>query len=203
VNLEVEQKLEPKIVAVEGAAAAETMGVDLKSFGGDEVVLRPGDTDAAVNDAAGIEVGYDVLIGSVTDSQGNVYPSPHAERVTVTSVDTAAKTFSWDPEQPLVNYHLTGEYVIKSRLNIFGIVGIIITLLVLFAGKVRLPELVRNAFGWFLGFAFLAAFVYLAVILILEGSQYSIILGIGALLAPSIAIFAWLRDRVASKQLKL
>jgi hypothetical protein len=203
VNLEVEQKLEPKIVTVEGATAAETTAVDLKSFGSDEVVLRPGDTDAAVNDAAGLEVGYDVLIGSVTDSKGNVYPSPHAERVTVTSVDTAAKTFSWDPKQPLVNYHMTGEYVIKSRLNIFGIVGIIITLLVLFAGKVRLPELVRNAFGWFLGFAFLAAFVYLAVILILEGSQYSIILGIGALLAPGIAIFAWLRDRAASKKLNL
>ena len=203
VNLEVDQRLEPKIVPVEGAAAAETSTVDLRSFGGDEVVLRPGDTDAAVNDTAGIEVGHDVLIGSVTDSEGNVYPSPHAERVTVASVDPAAKTFSWDPKQPLVNYHLTGEYVIKSRSNIFGIVGIIITLLVLFAGKVRLPEIIRNAFGWFLGFAFLAAFVYLAVILLLEGSRYSIILGIGALLAPSIAIFAWLRDRAAARKLNL
>ncbi|OGD75401.1 MAG: hypothetical protein A2Y64_09195 [Candidatus Coatesbacteria bacterium RBG_13_66_14] len=203
VNLEVEQKLEPKIVSVEGGAAAETTALDLKSFGGEEVVLRPGDTDAAVSDAAGIEVGYDVLIGSVTDSSGNVYPSPHAERVTVTSVDPATKTFSWDPKQPLVNYHLTGEYVIKSRTNIFGIIGIIITLLILFAGKVRLPEVIRNAFGWFLGFAFLAAFVYLAVILILEGSQYSIILGIGALLAPGIAIFAWLRDRAAARKLNL
>jgi hypothetical protein len=203
VNLEVEQKLEPKIVPIEGAAAEETTAVDLKSFGEDEVVLRPGDTDAAVADSAGIEVGHDVLIGSVTDSEGNVYPSPHAERVTVTAVDAAAKTFSWDPKQPLQNYHLTGEYVIKSRSNVFGIVGIIITLLVLFAGKVRLPEMVRNAFGWFLGFAFLAAFVYLAVVLLLEGSSYSIILGIGALLAPGIAIFAWLRDRAAAKKLNI
>jgi len=203
VNLEVEQKLEPKIVSVEGATAAETTAVDLKSFGGDEVVLRPGDTDAAVADAAGIEVGYDVLIGSVTDSEGNVYPSPHAERVTVTSVDTATKTFSWDPEQPLVNYHLTGEYVIKSRSNVFGIIGIIITLLIIIAGKVRLPEIIRNAFGWFLGFAFLLVFIYLAVILLLEGSRYSVILGIGALLPPGIAIFAWLRDRVAARKLNL
>ncbi|MCX7021619.1 MAG: hypothetical protein NTW26_04965 [bacterium] len=203
VNLVVEQKLEPKIVSVEGGTAAETSALDLKSFGGDEVVLRPGDTEAAVADAAGIEVGYDVLIGSVTDSRGNVYPSPHAERVTVTAVDTAAKTIFWDPKQPLVNYHLSGEYVIKSRPNIFGIIGIIITLLLLFAGKVRLPEIVRNVFGWFLGFAFLLIFVYLAVILILEGSQFSIILGIGSLFAPGIAIFAWLRDRAAAKKLNL
>jgi len=203
VNLEVEQKLEPKIAPVEGGAVAETTAVDLKSFGGEEVVLRPGDTDAAVADTAGIEVGYDVLIGSVTDSEGNVYPSPHAERVTVTSVDTAAKNIFWDPKQPLVNYHLTGEHVIKSRSNIFGIIGIIITLLIIFAGKVRLPEIIHNAFGWFLGFAFLAVFLYLAVILLLEGSQYSIVLGIGALLAPGIAIFAWLRDRAASRKLNL
>ncbi len=202
INLSVERKLEPKIPIVTGTAE-EAVTLDLMSFGNDEVVLRPGDTDAAVADASGIEVGYEVAIGSVTDSEGNAYPSPHAEFRTVTSVDTAAKTFSWDPNQPLQHYHLAGEYVIKSRTNIIGIIGIIVTLLVLFAGRVRLPEMVRSAFGWFLGFAFLLAFLYLAVILLIEGGRYNIILGIGALLAPGIAIFAWLRDRAAAKELNL
>jgi hypothetical protein len=202
INLEVERRLEPKILPVAGAAE-ETTAVDLKSFAADEVVLRPGDTDAAVADASGLEVGHEVLIGSVTDSTGNVYPSPHAERVTVVAVDTAAKTFSWDPDQPLENYHLTGEYVIKSRTNIIGILGIIVTLLVIFAGKVRLPEMIRNAFGWFLGFAFLLTFVYLAVTFFIDGSRYAIILGVGALLAPGIAVFAWLRDRAAARKLNL
>ena len=160
-------------------------------------------SDAAVADASGLEVGQDVLIGSVTDSAGNVYPSPNAERVTVTGVDTAAKTFYWNANQPLEHYHLAGEHVIKSRTNIVGIIGIIITLLVIFAGKVRLPEMIRNAFGWFLGFVFLLVFLYLAVIFLIDGSRYAIILGIGALLAPGIAVFAWLRDRAAAKKLNL
>ncbi len=200
VNLEVQRKLEPKVMSVEGGSA-EVGALNLEAFRDRELVLSPGDVEAGVDDTSGIEVGYEVTIGTVSDSEGNIYPSPNSEVVTVTSVDSAAKLFTWSADDALENYHLTGEYIIKSRTNILGIIGIIITLLVIVAGKVKLPEAIKNGFGWLLGFGWLALFVYLAVTFLTQGGYWATVLGIAALLAPAIAIFIWLRDRAAIKKL--
>ena len=53
-----------------------------------------------------------------------------------------------------------------------------------------------------LAFAFLLAFIYLAVVLIAEGGT-AIILGAGAILAIVIAVLAWLRDRAVAKEMNL
>jgi len=201
VNLEIERKLEPKVTQVEGAQPqGSALVAEIKSFSDEQIVLRPGDTMAMVADASGIEVGYPVTIGTVTDAEGNVYPSPHAEEVTVTAVDSAAKTFNW--QEPIKHYHLSGEYIIKSRPNIVGIIGVIATLIIVIAGKFRLPEWLKSIIGWVLAFAFLLAFIYLAVVLIAEGGT-AIILGAGAILAIVIAVLAWLRDRAVAKEMNL
>ncbi len=203
INLEIERKLEPKTVVVEGAQAeGQALVAEINTFRDEQIVLRPGDTDAAIADASGIEVGHEVIIGSIADAEGNVYESPNAEVVTVTSVDSAAKTFTWRSEDALQHYHLSGEYIIKSRPNIIGIIGVIITLIVVIAGKFRLPEWLKNGIGWVLAFGFLAAFVYLAIILFAEGGT-AMILGAGCVLAIFIAVFAWLRDRAAAKKLNV
>jgi len=200
VNLEVQRKLEPKVMTVEGGSA-EVGALNLEAFRDAELVLSPGDTEAGVDDTSGIEVGYEVIIGTVSDSEGNIYPSPNSEVVTVTSVDSAAKLFTWSADEALESYHLTGEYIVKSRTNVLGIIGLIITLLVIVAGKIKLPEVIKNGFGWLLGFGWLAVFVYLAVSFLTQGGYWAMVLGIAALLAPAIAVFIWLRDRAAAKKL--
>jgi len=200
VNLEVERKLEPKVMTVEGGSA-EVGALNLEAFRDAELVLSPGDTEAGVADTSGIEVGYEVIIGTVSDSAGNVFPSPNSEVVTVASVDSAAKLFTWSADEALESYHLTGEYIIKSRTNFLGIIGLIITFLVILAGKIKLPEIIKNGFGWLLGVGFLVGFIFLGVSFLLQGGYWSMVLGGSALLAPAIAIFIWLRDRAAAKKL--